>query len=102
MKGVTRLNLIKSLCPLNPIVFQRIGVLQLLPGSALVRTMNDGEVGEEVILHTNLKCLVRDGYVKPILLGIEFMEVETAEKFRGQEGTAKTEVLSAEKRNNHF
>ena len=99
---ITVLDLIKSLGPLNPVVLQGVGVFELLPGSTLVRAMNNGEVGEEEVLHANLERLVRNRYVKPILFGVEFMEVETAEKFWGQEGTAKTEVLSAEKRNNHF
>ena len=90
---ITALNFIKPLGPLNPVVLQGIRVFELLPGSALVRAMNNGEVGEEVILHANLECLMRNRYVKPILLGVEFMEVKTAEKFWGQEGTAKTEVF---------
>ena len=90
---ITALNFIKSLGPLNPVVLQGIGVFELLPGSTLMGAMNDGEVGEEEVLHANLECLVRNRYVKPILFGIEFMEVEMAEKLGRQEGTTKTEVL---------
>jgi hypothetical protein len=55
---ITALDFIKSLGPLNPVVLQGIGVFELLPGSALVRTMDDGEVGEEEVLHANLERLV--------------------------------------------
>jgi hypothetical protein len=32
--------------------------------------MDYGEVGEEVVFHTNLQGFVRNGYVKPILLRV--------------------------------
>jgi hypothetical protein len=58
MMWITALNFIKTLGPLNPVVFQGVGVFELLPGTALMGAMNDGKVGEEKILHANLERLV--------------------------------------------
>ena len=49
-----RLNLIKSLYKLAPVVFQWIGILELLPWARAVRTMDDRQVTKEVVFETQI------------------------------------------------
>jgi hypothetical protein len=48
------LNLIEALSKFNPIIFEGILILELLPGTALVRAMDNRQVGEEVVFQSKL------------------------------------------------
>ena len=69
------LDLIKTLCELYPVVFQGVLVFELFPWSAGVRTMDNRVVGKQIVRKAQCASLLRDGYVEPVFLGVERVEI---------------------------
>lgn len=61
---------IKPFRPLSPIVFQWIGVFELLPRSTAVRAMKYGLLAQQIVVQAGRQRGVRNGDVKPVFARI--------------------------------
>ena len=60
------LDFVEALGEFEPIIFQRIFILELFPRPALVWTVHHWEGGEKIVAQPHGQCLMRDGDVNPI------------------------------------
>ena len=88
-----KLDLVHPLCELDPVVLDRVLVLEQFPRAALVRTVDYRECGEQIVLQSLVQCLVGDSHVLPVLCRVQGVEVKCLQQSRGQKGTAETAVL---------
>ena len=59
-----------------------------------MRTMEHRERSKEIVVKPGLKGFVRDGHVKPILLGIELLKIKRLKQCGGEQRAAETTVTT--------
>lgn len=87
------LDFVEAFGVFSPIIENGIPVLQEFPRAAWMRTMAYRQVHKQIVLETQFKRFVRNGYIVPAFRWIEIVEIKFAQKFIGQQWAAKTAMF---------
>jgi hypothetical protein len=84
---------VKSSQQFEKIVLTEAIFFQLSPGTAPMWIVNDGSIGQEIISEPKFQRLTGNNGIVPELLRVKAVQVRTAQEFRREEGTAKTDIV---------